>query len=434
VTGFTAGGARRLRRFTVKTASGMVRFRVSELYQSKRAEARAPLPLYEPQYFFRCKISTGDYPLQSLSWRAMRVLNKETIIGLALVLLTFSVQADDVDDLLKLGMQKHHVPGMACLVFQNGQPVKTFYGGIANLEWNAPVGPETVFEIGSVSKQFAAASILLLAEAGKLSIDDPISKYLTNTPPAWADVKIRNLLSHTSGIHSYDNLDGFELRQHLTQAQFIRKLAQSPPDFKPGESWAYCNAGYNLLGYIVENVSGKSYWDFLQEHIFTPLQMTHTTIRNPDKVIANRAAGYVYTKAGYRNRDYDLTDLFAAGSIVSTVSDLAKWDDALQNDRLLKESSKQLWWTPAVLNNGKPVVVGKPGEGRSYGFGWFLGRPGGHKNIGHSGITSGFSAANEFYPDDHLTIIILSNTDDGYFAGDLSAQLAKLYFSKSAAK
>lgn len=364
----------------------------------------------------------------------MRVLNKETIIGLVLAILTLSVRADEIDDLLKLGMLKHHVPGMACLIFQNGQPVKTYYGGLANLEWNAPVGPETVFEIGSVSKQFAAASILLLAEAGKLSVEDPISKYLTNTPPAWADVKIRNLLSHTSGIHSYDDLDGFEMRQHLTQAQFIHKLAQSPPDFKPGESWAYCNAGYSLLGYIVENVSGQNYWDFLQGHIFTPLQMTHTTIRNPEKVIPQRAAGYAYTKDGYHNRDYDLTDLFAAGAIVSTASDLAKWDDALQNGHLLKESSNQLWWNPAQLNNGKPVVVGKPAENRSYGFGWFLARVAGHKNIGHGGITSGFSAANEFYPDDHLTIIILSNTDDGSFAGDLAAEVAKSYFLKPAAK
>lgn len=351
------------------------------------------------------------------------------VVGLAAILLASAARGDEVDDLIKSEMQAHHVPGVECMVLKDGKPVKTFYGGEANLEWNIPVGPDTVFEIGSVSKQFAAASILLLAERGKLSVDDNISKYLTNTPPAWANIKIRNLLSHTSGIHSYDDLDGFEFRQHLTQAQFIRQLARHPLDFQPGESWAYCNAGFNLLGYIVENVSGEDYLTFLQKNIFTPLQMTNTAMRDPIPLLPHRAAGYVYTDGVYQNRDYDITDLFAAGSIVSTVPDLAKWDDALVNNRLLNESSKKLWWTPARLNNGKPVPANSSGE--TYGFGWFLNTLDGHKNIGHSGITSGFSAANEMYPDDHLTVIILSNTDDGSFANRLAKKIAPLYFSKS---
>jgi D-alanyl-D-alanine carboxypeptidase len=328
-------------------------------------------------------------------------------------------------------MQTHHVPGVACLVLKDNRLVKTFYAGEANLEWHTPVGPDTVFEIGSVSKQFAAASILLLAEEGKLSVDDNISKYLTNTPPAWANIKIRHLLSHTSGLHSYDDLEGFELRQHLTQAQFISQLAQRPLDFPPGESWAYCNAGYNLLGYIVENVSGENYLTFLEKNIFGPLQMTNTALRNPYMVIPHRAAGYVYDDGKYFNRDYDLTDLFSAGSIVSTASDLAKWDEALFDNRLLKESSLQLWWTPAHLNDGRPVPANANGA-RTYGFGWFLDTVDGHKNIGHSGITSGFSAANELFPDDHLTIIILSNTDEGSFAAALAKKIAPLYFSKPA--
>jgi len=360
----------------------------------------------------------------------MQICQPRIAAALIVILLAWGARGDDVDDLIKSQMQAHHVPGVACLVMRDGHTVKTFYGGFANLEWNEPVGPETVFEIGSISKQFAAASILLLQEQGKLSVDDNISKYLTNTPPVWANIKIRNLLSHTSGIHSYDDMDGFELRQHLTQAQFIRQLARHPVDFQPGEKWAYCNAGYNLAGYIVENVSGEDYLSFLEHHIFTPLGMTNSAFRDPLQVIPHRAAGYVFDHSRYYNRDYDLTDLFAAGSIVSTASDLAKWDVALINGGLLNESSRQFWWTPAHLNNGQPVPVSRDGK-RSYGMGWFLGTVDGHKNIGHGGITSGFSAANELYPDDHLVVIVLSNTDYGGFAVDLAEKIAGRYFGSS---
>jgi CubicO group peptidase (beta-lactamase class C family) len=349
--------------------------------------------------------------------------------GLMVILVAWGARADDVDDLIKSQMQQHHVPGVACLIWKDGRIVKTFCGGDANLEWNAPVGPDTIFEIGSISKQFAAASILLLAQQGKLSVDDNISKYLTNTPAAWTNIKIRNLLSHTSGIHSYDDMDGFELRQHLTQAQFIKKLARHSLDFQPGVKWAYCNAGYNLLGYIVENVSGEDYLSFLKGHIFTPLGMTNTAVRDPYQVIPHRAAGYVFNHGRYSNRDYDLTDLFSAGSIVSTVFDLEKWDEALMYGSLLDGSSKQLWWTAARLNDGRPVPVSSDGS-RTYGFGWFLETLDGHKNIAHTGITSGFSAANELYPDDHLIVIVLSNTDEGGFAGRLAGKVAHVFFQK----
>ncbi|MGH7943052.1 MAG: serine hydrolase domain-containing protein, partial [Limisphaerales bacterium] len=210
----------------------------------------------------------------------MQILKAGVSAGLMMMVLASGARADRVDDLVQRQMREHHVPGVACLVWKDGRTIKTFYGGYANLEWDTPVGPDTVFEIGSISKQFAAASILLLAQQGRLSVDDPIGKYLTNTPTSWANIRIRNLLSHTSGIHSYDDLEGFELRRHLTQAQFIKRLARHPLDFQPGEKWAYCNAGYNLLGYIVQNVSGENYLSFLQEHIFRPLEMTNTATRD----------------------------------------------------------------------------------------------------------------------------------------------------------
>jgi CubicO group peptidase (beta-lactamase class C family) len=326
-------------------------------------------------------------------------------------------------------MSAHHVAGLACLVLRDGQPVTTFFSGRANLEWPSPVNAETVFEVGSVSKQFAAASILLLAEKGKLSVADSIATFFTNAPATWTNITVRHLLTHTSGLKNYDTLEGFEMRQHLTQAQFIARLGAQPVNFAPGEKWSYCNSGYNLLGYIVENVSGENYWDFLSEHIFTPLQMTNTTRRDPWLVIPNRAAGYEFKKGKHQSRDYDLTELFAAGAIISTVNDLAKWDAALAGTNLLSAKSKMLWWTPAQLSNGKEVSNPRYGAPGSYGCGWFLGSVNGHRNIGHSGITSGFSAANELFPDDHLAIIILSNTDEGVFAGELANKVARSLLS-----
>jgi CubicO group peptidase (beta-lactamase class C family) len=358
-------------------------------------------------------------------------MNKGLLLAGLLVFGIGSVRApaDDVETLLNRELQKHHVAGLACKIIQAGQPDRNYFLGTANLEWQTPVTPATVFEIGSVSKQFAAAAILLLVEEGKLSLDDPLSKFLTNAPVSWAGIQVRHLLAHTSGLKNYDSLEGFELRQHLTPAKFISRLGEYPLNFPPGEKWAYSNSGYNLLGYIVQNVSGENYWDFLSARIFTPLQMTHTTIRDPAKVIPQRAAGYVYTTNGvYLNRDYDLTDLFAAGSIVSTVEDLAKWDAALTSDRLLKKSSRELWWTPARLNNGQPVRTGRDAKAGTYGYAWFISALAGHQNIGHTGITSGFSAANEFFPDDQLTVILLANTDEGVFAGELAKKIAPLFF------
>jgi len=244
---------------------------------------------------------------------------------LLLILLATGGSAAEIKKLIENEMQTHHVVGLTCLIIQDGKATTRFHSGSANLEWPSPVDNATVFEIGSVSKQFAAASILLLADDGKLSVEDNISKFFTNAPVAWKDIKIRHLLSHTSGLRNYDGLDGFEMRQHLTQARFIKLLEAQPMKFDPGESWSYCNSGYNLLGYIVENVSRKSYWDFLQGRIFTPLQMTNTTRRDPWLVIPHRAAGYVYKNGAQVTRDSDLTELFAAGAIVSTADDVAKW-------------------------------------------------------------------------------------------------------------
>jgi CubicO group peptidase (beta-lactamase class C family) len=206
----------------------------------------------------------------------------------------------------------------------------------------------------------------------------------------------------------------------LTQEQFIQAIGKEPMDFQPGDSWKYCNTGFNLLGYIIENVSGKNYWDFMSERVFQPLGMTATTNRLLSLVIPNRASGYEQTNHVWMNRDSDLTEVFSAGAIASTVGDLAKWNASLDSDRLLNAASKEQMWTPVKLNDGKT---------RKYGFGWYVDSVEGHKNIGHGGSTSGFSASIQRFPDDRLAVIILTNTDEE-IATTLAKKVATFFFTK----
>jgi CubicO group peptidase (beta-lactamase class C family) len=341
----------------------------------------------------------------------------------AVLLASPVARADQVDKYLKSQMQQHRIPGLTLKIVRDGRAIKTAAYGLANVELNVPGKPETVFEIGSVTKQFTAAGILLLAQEGKLSVADKISQHLKDTPEAWANVTIRHLLTHTSGIKSYTGLDGFQLWRHLTQEQFIKAIGKEPMEFQPGDSWKYCNTGFSLLGYIIENVSGKNYWDFMGERVFQPLGMRATTNRRPSLIIPNRAAGYEQTNHLWVNRDSDLTDVFSAGAIASTVGDLAKWSAALDGDRLLIAASKAQMWTPVKLNDGKT---------RKYGFGWNVDAVEGHKNIGHGGSTSGFSASIQRFPDDRLAVIILTNTDEE-IATTLAKKVATLFFAKSSA-
>lgn len=353
--------------------------------------------------------------------RYQSLMKRIILVCLALAALSRTAVADEADGLIKAEMSQHQIAGLSLMVVRDGRQIKAKGYGIANLEWNVPATPDTVFEIGSITKQFTAACILLMSEDGKLSLDDKISAHLSNTPAAWSNITIRHLLTHTSGIKNYTGLDGFELTRHLTQARFIESIGAQPLDFQPGDSWAYCNTGYSLLGYIVENASGTNYWEFLRRRIFLPLGMNATRGRSPAAIIPRRAAGYELKDKLHVNRDYDLTDIFSAGAIVSTVQDMAKWNAALDGDKLLSAASRQQWWSPVKLNNGKV---------KNYGFGWFLDPLDGHKNIGHGGATSGFSATIQRFPDDKLCIIILCNADENGVATAIAKKLAPVYFRR----
>jgi D-alanyl-D-alanine carboxypeptidase len=349
-------------------------------------------------------------------------LQKKFRFGFALGLLlffAFAARADEVDKYVRAFLQERHVPGAAIAVIENGKTVKMRGYGTASVEFGVPVTKDTVFEIGSVSKQMTAAGILLLVEEGKINLDEKISKYLPNTPDAWKNVTVRNLLTHTSGIKSYTAIGaGFELSKRLSRDEFIKLLAAHPLEFETGARYSYNNSGYNLLGYIIETVSGKSYWDFMRERIFKPLGMTRTGDRDPKFVIKNRAVGYEWENGALVGRDYDLTDIFSAGAIVSTIEDLTKWEAAWRNDALLKKESIRLAWTPVLLSDGKPYP---------YGFGWRISEMRGRKLIAHSGQTAGFGASLSRFVDDDLTVIALTNLGELGMGTMLAQGVAKIY-------
>lgn len=326
--------------------------------------------------------------------------------------------SEDVDRHVTAMMTDHHVPGTAVAVIKDGKIAKIRGYGLASLEFNVPVTPQTVFEIGSVSKQMTAAGIMLLVEDGKVILDEHVSKYLPGAPDAWKDVTVRHLLTHSSGIKSYSSLDGFELIKRQKVSDFLKKLAPYPLEFTPGEKTIYSNSGFTVLGYIIEAVSGKPYMDFMQERIFRPLGMTKTADRDPQFIIPNRATGYEWTGERYTGRDWDLTDLMGAGTIVSTIEDMVKWDMALRGTTFLKPESRKAIWTQFAFNNGQQSP---------YGFGWRIADVRGHKRIGHTGQTAGFAAANYRFVDDGVDVIVLTNSGESDIGGTIALDVAKLY-------
>ncbi|MFN7140340.1 MAG: serine hydrolase domain-containing protein [Limisphaerales bacterium] len=350
---------------------------------------------------------------------------KSLIILLLSIFTTASLYADKADLYIREEMQKREIPGLAVAIIQNGKAIKTSTYGYANLEWQNKVTKDTVFEIGSVTKQFTAAGIMLLVQDGKLSLDDKINQHLKDTPPHWDNITVRQLLNHTSGIKSYTGINkGFELTARLNQEQFIQLIGTYPLEFQPGDNWKYCNSTYNLLGYIIENISGKTYFEFLGERIFAPLGMNATTNREPSIIIPRRASGYEKKRQSREriNRDYDLTDVWAAGAIVSTLGDMAKWDAALNTSNILSEASKAEMWKSTKLNNGTV---------KHYGLGWYVDPFEGHKNIGHSGSTSGFSASFQRFPDHKMTIILFCNSGESGVATALAKKIATFYLPET---
>jgi CubicO group peptidase (beta-lactamase class C family) len=312
-----------------------------------------------------------------------------------------------LDAYVKAEMLRNHIPGLSLAVVRDGQLVLAKGYGWANAELSVPARPDTVYQLASVTKQFTATAIMILVEEGKISLEDKITKFLPDLPAAWSEVTVRQLLTHTSGIKSYTSLRDFTrtLRKDYTHAEIIKLVSELPPDFPPGERWRYNNTGYFLLGMIIERVSGKPYGEFLSDRIFKPLQMTSTRVNDLTEVIPNRAAGYAWRGNRLRQGEYTSpTQPYAAGALVSTVVDLAKWDAALYTEKLVKQATLRRMWMPARLNDGKPT---------GYGFGWGVEDYRGHRLIGHGGGIPGFSTQISRFVDDRVTVVVLCNLEGG---------------------
>jgi CubicO group peptidase (beta-lactamase class C family) len=332
-----------------------------------------------------------------------------------------------VTEYVEAEMQRQHIPGLSLLVVKDGKIIRSEGFGLANVELQVRVKPETVFQSGSVGKQFTATAVMMLVEEGKIGLDDPLTKYFVGAPPAWKNVTVRELLSHTAGFGDYPK--NFDYRKDWTEAEELKLIESIPLAYRPGTNWAYSNFGYVTLGILIHRVTGEFYGDFLQQRIFQPLGMRSTRIISEADIVPNRAAGYRLVKGELKNQEWvsPVVNTTADGSLYFNILDLAKWDAALYTEKLLKRSSLDLMWTPVKLKNGQPNG-GRPNSG-NYGFGWFIDQRAGHRCIHHDGAWQGFETAIDRYVDDRLTVVALSNLE-GAEPGKITQHVAEMYLAE----
>ena len=291
--------------------------------------------------------------------------------------------------------------------------------GAADLEWDIPNTPDTKFRIGSVTKQFTAVLILKLEEQGKLSVNDPVKKYIPDAPAAWDKITLFHLLTHTSGLPDFTSLPDYPKLQTLptTAEQIMARFRDKPLEFQPGEKMKYCNSGYVVLTDVIEKVTGASYEKFLQDQILTPVGLKDTGYDSASRVIRHRATGYLLTPDNKIENSHfiDMTVPQGAGALYSTAEDLLKWELALFGGKVLQPASLQKMLTPN-LNN--------------YGFGLFMRNDHGRKMIEHTGGIDGFSTDLAYYPDEKLTIVVLRNITTRWRQTEITAKLASVYFGE----
>ena len=314
--------------------------------------------------------------------------------------------------------------GASALVMKKGKVVYRKAFGMANIEVGVEMTPEHIFRIGSITKQFTAVAILQLMEAGKLSLQDDITKFLPDYPTHGHTITVEHLLTHTSGIKSYtamDSWDGEERKKAFTPEQMIDYFKNEPMDFAPGEKWMYNNSAYFLLGYIIEKVSGMSYEEYVEEKLFKALKMESSYYGNPMQLISNRASGYQVGKNGFQNAEYlSMTQPYAAGALLSTVDDLYKWYNAVASYKVVKKESIDKAWTSYTLNDGSKT---------QYGYGWAIGNIQGSRMIEHGGGINGFVTASLYLPEDEIFVAVFSNCNCR-FPGDVSKRLAAISLGK----
>lgn len=336
-------------------------------------------------------------------------------------------QIEKIDSFVREKMKSKNIPGLSLAVVRDGKLILAKGYGMANLELSVPAAEKTVYHLASITKTFTAIATMMLVEEGKISLEDPISKHLSDLPEAWRPVTVRHLLNHTSGISSLAHHKkipcpvGKDERDY-TRADALKEVACLPLDFAPGERWSYGDTGYHLLGMLIEKVSAMDYEQVLRTRIFTPLGMRDTRLNSYTELILNRADGYSPHEGRFRNARLSPLFEFANAGLVSTVLDMAKLDAALYGEKLLKRATLEQMWTNANLNNGEIV--------QSYGLGFGLTPFRGRRRVGHSGGGGfGFSTTITRLIDDKVTVIVLTNADqEGFLIQEIANEIASFYF------
>jgi CubicO group peptidase (beta-lactamase class C family) len=307
----------------------------------------------------------------------------------------------------------------SALVAKDGKVVFSKGYGMANVEWDIPNTPQTKFRLGSITKQFTAASILLLQERGKLSVQDPICKYFDSCPESWKEITIHHLLTHTSGVPNFTSFPDYQktMMMPVTMESLVSRFKDKPLDFKPGERMSYSNSGYVTLGYIIEKVAGESYESFLRKNIFDPLKMADTGYDRPTTILKNRATGYSSMNGKRINSEYlDMTIPHAAGALYSTVEDLFAWNEALFSDKLLSAKSREAMMTVDKNN---------------YAYGLVVNQQLNRKMVSHGGGINGFNTALARFPEEKVTVVVLRNADYGFSnPGKIGQDLAAIVFGE----
>ena len=300
-------------------------------------------------------------------------------------------------------------PGAAVIVARDERVLMRKAYGMADIELGVPMRPEHVFRLGSITKQFTAVATLMLADEGKLSLDDDVTKFFPGYPTHGRRITVEHLLTHTSGIRSYTSMPEWrsKMRTDVTPAELIAAFRDQPMDFAPGEDWRYNNSGYALLGAIIETVSGQSWADFLRTRVFEPLGMTNTRVETQTAIIPGRVRGYEMGQGrAITNSEYlSLTHPYSAGALVSTVDDMLRWGQSVQAQHFLKPET----WRRAHTAFALPA-----GRGSGYGYGWFLSRVGGEPSVEHGGDINGFSTHGTFIPSQRLHVYVLSNAERNF--------------------
>jgi CubicO group peptidase (beta-lactamase class C family) len=309
-------------------------------------------------------------------------------------------------------------PGIAVAVARNGEITHKLARGLANLEWAQQIEPCTIFGIGSLTKQFTAVSVMMLAEQGRLSIDAPVTEFIANLEENYEAISLRHLLTHTAGIPNYTDISGYwteHSRRDATPEEISDYFMSVPLEFSPGQRFQYSNSGYILLGRVIEAATGQPYAEFLRDNIFRPQGMNDSVYLDAAPIITHRASGYARTNEGFRNAPFlSMTWPYAAGGIGSSVVDLIKWQNALSAGGVIRRETLDLMHIPTTLRDGTQC---------SYGMGWMIDMHEGGRVLHHSGLVRGFSSHMAWFAEQDLTIVVLSNLQS-FPAEQLGGKLA----------